>query len=119
MFEFRVGLAAAILVLCSATSAYTQDGSSTPEADSVAAPAAADEIVLDEILIEGVVEKPNVTILRNRLQSDFEEVGFVERSFEREVRALPGKEMLFDREFETVTRITNLKKILQEILSGE
>jgi len=74
------------------------------------------ELILDEIRIEGVVEKPNVTILRNRLQSDFGSVEFVERTFDQELRALPDKRSLFDEEFESVKKVTNLKRVLGEIL---
>ncbi|MFQ5500651.1 MAG: hypothetical protein ACE5FH_13380 [Candidatus Zixiibacteriota bacterium] len=74
------------------------------------------ELILDEIQIEGVVEKPNVTILRNRLTSDFGAVEYEERTFDRELRALPDKHSLFDEEFESVKKVNNLKKVLKEVL---
>lgn len=73
-------------------------------------------MVFDAILIEGVVEKPNVTILRNRIQADFDEVGFVERSFSAELKRLPDKAGLFDESFESVGKFDNLKKLLEEML---
>lgn len=60
------------------------------------------EIVLDEILIEGRVEKPNVTILPNRATAPFEESAFPERSFAAEIQALPPGSLLFGNDFDQI-----------------
>ncbi len=96
-------------------SASAQDKKTATESDSTSSRVSG-ELILDEIQIEGVVEKPNVTILRNRLSSDFGAVEFEQRTFDRELRALPDKRSLFDEEFESVKKVNNLKKVLEEVL---
>ncbi len=73
------------------------------------------EMVLDDILIEGKLDRPNVTILPTRERLDLPEVGFVERSFELEMKALPEKDLFFKKDFDKVTKVDDFKKLLQQI----
>lgn len=74
-----------------------------------------DEIILDEIQIEGVIEKPNVAILPTREHADFDSVTYGDRSFAKELRALPEKAFLFDSNFDSIKRIKNLKEAIKRI----
>ena len=110
---------AGALVLLATASVNAQDQTATRSQDSTAVASPEAEMTFDEIQIEGAVEKPNVTILRNRLSSDFETVDFVERSFVREMLALPDKDVLFDANFESIGKTRDVKRILKEILNSD
>lgn len=73
-----------------------------------------EEMILEEIYIEAVIEKPNVAILPTREKPDFEEVEFVDRSFQEELKAGPEKLRLIESEFYTVKKVERLKKILEK-----
>ncbi|MFQ5770174.1 MAG: hypothetical protein ACE5HX_06540 [bacterium] len=70
------------------------------------------EMVLDEIVIEAVIEKPNVAILPTRQVSEFDDIQFINRSFEKELQAAPEKLLLIDINAEVKKNIDKLKKIL-------
>jgi len=93
------------------------------------------EIVLDEILIEGRLEKPNVTILPNRATTPFEESAFPERSFNKEIQALLPESLLFGAEFDrngvwdnfselsgkqtTKRKQDNISRLIEEIIKED
>jgi hypothetical protein len=70
------------------------------------------ELVLEEIYIEPVIEKPNVSIVPSRQAPDFGEVELVKRSFARELKSVPKKIMILDEELESARRVQKIKKIL-------
>jgi len=70
------------------------------------------EIILQEILIEGEVEKPNVTILPARKETEFGEIDFINRSFATELRALPDRSHLFGEWLHTPVLHNKLKTLL-------
>jgi len=70
------------------------------------------ELVLEEIYIEPVIEKPNVSIVPRRQTPDFGEVELVKRSFARELKSAPKKIMVLDEKLESARRVEKLKKIL-------
>lgn len=70
------------------------------------------ELVLEEIYIEPVVEKPSVSIVPRRQEPDFEEVELVKRSFADELKSAPNKIMMLDEELESAKRVRRIKKIL-------
>lgn len=72
------------------------------------------EIILDDILIEAIIEKPNVAILPTRRLKKFGEIDFINRSFSKELKAVPEKSFLFDEDFEKVKKVENLKEILNK-----
>lgn len=117
MCKFMNMILSAVFILLLAVAANAQSQTATDsDSTSAASSGGGGEMIFDEIQIEGVIEKPNVTILRNRLGSDFETVDFVERSFEKEMLSLPDKDMLFSEDFESIGKAKNLKAILREIL---
>lgn len=73
-----------------------------------------EEMVLDEIYIEAVIEKPNVAILPARVETDFGEVEFIDRSFIHELKKGPDRLLFFDIEFELVKKMAKLKEILKK-----
>ncbi|MDZ7263450.1 MAG: hypothetical protein ONB16_02615 [candidate division KSB1 bacterium] len=73
------------------------------------------EIELSEITIEAVVEKPSVAILPRRLEPRLEEMEFIDRSFERELKKVPTKPLLLDDQLVRPKKIEDLKqKLLQK-----
>lgn len=73
------------------------------------------EIELSEITIEAVVEKPSVAILPRRLEPRLEEMEFIDRSFERELKKVPTKPLLLDDQLVRPRKIEDLKqKLLQK-----
>ena len=72
------------------------------------------ELVLDEIYIEAVIEKPNVAILPARVETDFGAVEFIDRSFARELRESPERILFFDLEFELVSKMEKLKELIKK-----
>lgn len=69
-----------------------------------------EEMILKEIIIEAIIEKPNVAIIPRRPKPDFDEVEFIDRSFENELKKLPKDLLLFDDELDKVLRVETLKK---------
>jgi hypothetical protein len=70
------------------------------------------EMILEEIYIEGVIETPNVAILPTREKPDFEKVDFIDRSFEHELKEGPERIFLLDSDLDAVKKIEKIKKIL-------
>lgn len=71
----------------------------------------AKEVVLDEIAIEAVIEKPNVDIIPKRIKPDFEEMRDFERSFARELKSVSKDLLLQDDTIEQPQKVDGLKKI--------
>ncbi|MDZ7362965.1 MAG: hypothetical protein ONB46_19920 [candidate division KSB1 bacterium] len=86
------------------TARLTQPDSSKP----------AQELELEAIAIEAIIEKPNVNIIPRRLEPDLEEVEFVERSFDRELKEVPRDLLLLDDDLDRVARLEGLKKLLEK-----
>lgn len=72
------------------------------------------EIIMEEILIEGVVEKPNVTILPSRKETEFGEIDFINRSFTPELQSIPQRALLFDERWNAPVVTEKLRGILSQ-----
>ena len=72
------------------------------------------EIVLEEITIEAIVEKPRVSILPKRIDPELGELEFVDRSFEKELKKFPNSPMINDKRLFEPDKMENLKKTLQK-----
>jgi hypothetical protein len=72
------------------------------------------EMELESISIEAIVEKPNVDIIPKRVEPELEEVEFVERSFERELKEAPKDLLLLDDDLDRVAKLEGLKKVLEK-----
>ncbi len=70
------------------------------------------DIILEEIQIEAVIEKPRVSFFPKRLDPQFEEFEFVDRSFERELKSLPDDLIIQDDRLFKPQKIENLKKMI-------
>jgi hypothetical protein len=70
------------------------------------------EIELLEINIEAVIEKPRVAILPKRVEPEFGEMEFINRSFENELKKAPEKPMIIDDRLFVPKKIENLKQKL-------
>ena len=76
------------------------------------------EIIFDDIVIEAIIEKPNVAILPTRRLKKLGEIDFINRSFAQELKAVPEKSFLFNGELEKPRKIDNIKKILKKRKKG-
>jgi hypothetical protein len=76
--------------------------------------AAKEEMELEAISIEAIIEKPNVDIIPKRVTPDLEEVEFVERSFDRELKEVPKDLLLLDDDLDRVAKLEGLKKLLEK-----
>lgn len=72
------------------------------------------EMELESISIEAIIEKPNVDIIPKRVEPELEEVEFVERSFERELKAVPKDMLLLDDDLDRVAKLEGIKKMLEK-----
>ncbi len=72
------------------------------------------EFELGEIIIEAVVEKPNVDIFPKRIKADMEEIAFIDRTFEHEIKEIPKNLLLYDEELDSAKRLTRLRAILKK-----
>ena len=71
-----------------------------------------EEQVLTAISIIAVVERPSVAIVPRRNRPKFERVMFLDRNFDRELKAVPVKLITLDEELESAKKIERLKKLL-------
>lgn len=72
------------------------------------------ELIFEDILIEAIIEKPNIAILPTRRLKKLGEIDFINRSFATELKAMPEKAFLFNGEFEKPKKIDNIKKVLKK-----
>ena len=69
-----------------------------------------EELELEAIAIEAVIEKPNVDIIPKRVRPDFEEVSFIERSFERELKEIPKDLLQLEDDLDKAQKVDALKR---------
>ena len=72
------------------------------------------EMELEAISIAAIIEKPNVDIIPKRVPPVWEEIEFVDRSFDPELKALPKDLLLLDDDLDRVARLDGLKKLLEK-----
>jgi len=72
------------------------------------------EMELESISIEAIIEKPNVDIIPKRVEPELEEVEFVERSFERELKEVPKDMLLLEDDLDRVAKLEGIKKMLEK-----
>lgn len=72
------------------------------------------EMELESISIEAIIEKPNVDIIPKRMEPELEEVEFVERSFERELKEVPKDMLLLEDDLDRVAKLEGIKKMLEK-----
>ncbi len=78
-----------------------------------------DEIELAEINIEAVIEKPSVSIIPKRIAAELNEMEFIDRSFEKELKKAPDKPLIEDDRLFVPQKIENLKQKLIERKQGD
>lgn len=79
----------------------------------------AGELILDEISIEAVLEKPNVSIFANRERPRVGSSEFTDRSFQKELSELPGKKILFRKDFFKIKKVHDYKKLIKAIVEKQ
>ena len=75
-------------------------------------PGIGEELVLGEINIEAIIEKPNVDIIPKRKKPEIDEISLIDRSFEAEIKEVPKDFHLYDKELDEPKKLDKLKKIL-------
>ncbi|MGH7451579.1 MAG: hypothetical protein ACRENG_09565, partial [bacterium] len=73
-----------------------------------------EDMELEAIAIEAIIEKPNVDIIPKRVTPDLEEVEFVERSFDRELKEVPKDLLLLDDDLDRVAKLEGMKQMLEK-----
>lgn len=68
------------------------------------------DIILDEINIDAVIEKPRVSILPKRIDPEFGEMEFVDRSFNKELKSVPQRLMIEDGRLFQPNKIKRFKQ---------
>ena len=123
LLKHAVFVGALVVVVAPGAYAQTQQAqvaSKSAVSDSVvAASAEADqfadgELVLGEINIEAIIEKPNVDLIPSRKKPKVDEVSFIERSFEAELKEVPKDLMLYDTELDPAKKLSKLIKALNK-----
>ena len=71
-----------------------------------------DEIVLDEIFIQGKIDKPAVIIVPKRVEPDLKEVE-LERSFKKELKEGVGDILQPEKELRKVDQVKSIKKAIE------
>lgn len=102
-----------MVLFSSIATALAQTGSDKKVQKTAKNNQASDELILDDILIEAVIEKPNVTILPTRKSKKLGEIDFISRSFAKELKAIPEKSFLFEENFGNINIANHLKTILK------
>lgn len=109
----KMGLAFIVICFCFfANAAFAQSDSDKKK--TITSKQKRSELVFEDILIEAIIEKPNIAILPTRRLKKLGEIDFINRSFTTELRAVPEKSFLFDGEFEKPKKIDNIKKVLKK-----
>ncbi len=72
----------------------------------------AGEIQLDALHVEAIIEKPSVSIVSKRIEPELEEVEFILRDFDRELRVLPRGLFSFDADKYRVEKIKNVDELI-------
>ena len=63
--------------------------------------------------VEAVIEKPNVAIIPKRVKPDLNEVLFIDRSFERELKEMPRDLLLLDDELDKPKKVEGLNRVIK------
>ncbi len=79
----------------------------------------AGELILDEISIEAILEKPNVAIFSNRKRPLVGSSEFTDRSFLKELSELPSKKILFREDFFKIKKVHDYKKLIKIIVGKQ
>lgn len=103
-----------LILILSSVNAFAQTDSSKVKSQASIQKEKTGEMVLDAILIQGVVEKPNVAILPTREKPDFGETEFFNKTFEKELKYLPPRVFLFDSNFDKIEHKERIKQILKK-----
>jgi hypothetical protein len=109
IFVLLLGIAPGILFSQAAPADSSRTGQ---DSTTVSTPERYEEFILETIRIEAVIEKPSVTLIPKKIETDVGQLPFGNRSFEKELNAMP--EMLKDyrKDLEEGKRIKKFKKKL-------
>jgi|GEM_PF-1737004 len=101
-----------VLAAQETTAAKADTVSMRADTTAARAPAAFEEQILETIKIEAVVEKPSVTLIPKRAETEVGQVPFGHRSFDNELKEKPKIVSNYGQELESTKRIKKMKKVL-------
>ena len=81
--------------------------------NSVVVDTVANELILEEINIEGEIDRPNVIIMPKRVETDMEKID-LERKFSEEINQAEGELPELEEELRKIERIESIKKTLKK-----
>ncbi len=73
-----------------------------------------EEFVLETIRIEAIIEKPSVTLIPKKAETDVGDVPFGNRSFDSELKQKPLVITDYGKNYENPKRIKKLKEIIKK-----
>lgn len=114
MRTLSIFLVCFILMTVSAFAQESQKNENKANKRSVEQSTASDikEIQLDELHLDAQIEKPSVSILPTRLEPQLENVEYIIRYFDQELKMVSDKIYGFHSDRRKFTKIENLKKLL-------
>ena len=71
-----------------------------------------EEQILETIRIEAVIEKPSVTLIQKRIETEIKNEPLPKRSFEKELSSKPEIVLQYGKYLESGKRIRKFKKVL-------
>ncbi len=80
--------------------------------DTVVVDTVSDELILEEITIEGEIDRPNVIIMPKRVETDMEKID-LERKFSKEINQAEGELPELEEELRKVESIESIKKTVK------
>ena len=80
--------------------------------DTVVVDTVSDELILEEITIEGEIDRPNVIIMPKRVETDIEKID-LERKFSKEINQAEGELPELEEELRKIESIESIKKTVK------
>ena len=80
--------------------------------DTVVVDTVSDELILEEITIEGEIDRPNVIIMPKRVETDMEKID-LEREFSKEINQAEGELPELEEELRKIESIESIKKTVK------
>ncbi|MEE9170581.1 MAG: hypothetical protein V3U73_12530 [bacterium] len=102
-----------IALMVIAVPGFSQDKEKVEKQDKTQAKKAdVEEIQLDALHLDATVEKPSVSILPRRLKPELEQVEFIIRDFDRELKMLPEELFSMKGDKRSFTKIRDVQKLI-------
>ena len=101
-----------VMVVLLALGALPGNAQNKPEEKTKPKVSPTGEIQLDALHLEAHIEKPSVSIVPKRIEPELQEVEFILRSFDRELRRVPREVFSFQGNWNRTVKIRDLDNLL-------